>query len=295
MTAISASPPSIAPLCLEPVPVAAPALVSPPAQAWDCHAHVLGPFNRYPLHTPRSYTPPESPVSAYAALLATLGLRYGVLVQPSVYGTDNRLLTDAARQDCADRRGVAVLGPDADSNLVAKLHAAGIRGFRINLLFAGGVGLDTLERSAALVAPFGWHAQLLIDIRTLSEIEAVLDRLPVPVVFDHMGHFPFELGTDWPGFRSLLRRAAAGRAYVKLSGSYRLSPRATHVADVAPIAQALVRHAPDRLVWGSDWPHVGRFDDMPATHSLLDALACWCPEPTIRQLILVENPKQLYL
>ncbi|AUL17688.1 amidohydrolase family protein [Bordetella bronchiseptica] len=281
-----------APVCLAPLPAVPPTAVTVPPGAWDCHAHVLGPADLYPMQAERSYTPPDSSAAQYAALLETLGLRRGVLVQPSVYGTDNRLLAQAVARP--EWRGVAVLDPAADTRQVAALHAAGVRGFRLNLLFPGGPGLDALERSAALVAPFGWHAQLLVDVRILPGIEHRLARLPVPVVFDHLGHFPYELGTDWPGFHALLRRVAAGRTYVKLSGSYRLSARASHIADVAPIAQALVREAPQRLVWGSDWPHVGRFQDMPATHALLDALALWCPDPAAQRAILVDTPTQLY-
>ncbi|OZI21361.1 hydrolase [Bordetella genomosp. 9] len=282
-----------APRCLAPLPAAAPAM-RVPAGSWDCHAHVLGPFDRYPVVRDRAYTPAEHTPGAYADLLRTLGLAHGVLVQPSVYGTDNSLLVDALRSRGSAWRGVAVLDAGVDDATIAALHDAGVRGFRINLLFPGGPGLEALERTAARVAAYGWHAQLLVDLRTLPDIAPRLDRLPIPVVLDHMGHFPAELGTGWAGFRMLLRRLEAGRTYVKLSGSYRLSPREGHVDDVAPIAGALIRAAPDRLVWGSDWPHVGLFRYMPDTAALLDGLSAWCPDEATVRRILVENPRKLY-
>ncbi|ARP81937.1 hydrolase [Bordetella genomosp. 8] len=282
-----------APRCLAPLSTATPAMQAP-AGSWDCHAHVLGPFDRYPLVRDRAYTPEEHTPGAYADLLRVLGLAHGVLVQPSACGTDNSLLVDALRSRGPAWRGVAVLDADVDDGSIAALHDAGVRGFRINLLFPGGPGLETLERTASRVAGFGWHAQLLADLRTLPDIASRLDRLPVPVVLDHMGHFPAELGTDWPGFRMLLRRLEADRTYVKLSGPYRLSPREDHIDDVAPIAGALIRAAPDRLVWGSDWPHVGLFRYMPDTAALLDGLSAWCPDEATVRRILVDNPRQLY-
>lgn len=265
-----------------------------PEGSWDTHAHVIGPFSKYPLQKNRSYTPPESLESHYVAHLAALNLQRGVIVQPSIYGTDNRLTIDVIRKSDGVLRGVVVLGPDVDEAAIAEMHAAGARGFRLNLLFQGGPGLALLERTAAITHAFGWHAQLLIDIRMLGEIESRLNKLPVPVVFDHMGHFPHELGTQWPGFHKLLRRLSAGRSYVKLSGSYRLSRQPTHIKDVCAIAQALVHEAPQRLFWGSDWPHVGLPGGLPATADLLDALAQWCPDSTTRKKILVSNPMDFY-
>lgn len=242
----------------------------------------------------RSYTPPASPLLAYRVVERALGMAHGVIVQPSIYGTDNRLTVHVTRSGSGTLRGVVVLGPDVNEVMIAELHAAGIRGFRINVLFQGGPGMELLERTAAITAAFGWHAQLLMDIRNLPELAPRLERLPVPVVFDHMGHFPYQLGIEWPGFHHLLRRVAAGRTYVKLSGSYRLSTRPTHVEDVAPIAQRLIAEAPQRMLWGSDWPHVGLFDGMPLTGDLLDALKDWCPSEATRELILVDNPHGFY-
>jgi predicted TIM-barrel fold metal-dependent hydrolase len=266
----------------------------PPPGAWDCHAHVLGPYDTYSLDEARGYTPAPYPAQAYASMLRALGLDHGVLVQPSVYGTDNRLLVDTLAQYGSGCRGVAVLAGSANRSTVLALHEAGVRGFRLNLLFPGGPGLATLERTARLVADLGWHAQLLIDIRMLEDIETRLDALPIVTVFDHMGHFPHGLGTEWPGFQRLLRRLSAGRTYVKLSASYRLAAGPTHLQDTAKIAQALVSRAPGQLVWGSDWPHVGIDGEPPCTGSLLDGLHAWCADPAVLQQVLVSTPRRLY-
>lgn len=263
-------------------------------EAWDCHAHVLGPFNEYPLHENRGYTPMENNEQAYFSHLQSLGVARGVLVQPSVYGDDNSLLCNVLARNHSRLRGIAVFGAHTDEKAVHAMHAAGVRGFRLNLLFPGGAGLETLKHSAELVADLGWHAQLLLDIRVLPEIEDKLARLPVPVVFDHMGHFPYELGTEWPGFSRLLRRIEAGNTYIKLSGSYRLSQRTSHITDVAAIAKKLIDFAPERMLWGSDWPHVGIDTPTPETRKLYEGIAQWCPDAALRQTILCATPKKLY-
>jgi 2-pyrone-4,6-dicarboxylate lactonase len=265
-----------------------------PAHSWDCHTHVLGPFSEYPLKSERRYTPPESMAESLLTHLHTLGFEYAVIVQPSVYGNDNSLTTRVVRENSERMRGVVVLRADADENEIAHLHANGVRGFRINALFPGGAEMQSLERTAAIVADYGWHAQLLIDIRNLSELSARLSQLPISVVFDHMGHFPYELGVEWQGFELLLRHLDAGKTYVKLSGSYRMSSNSSHITDVASIAAQLIAAAPERMVWGSDWPHVGLKSGMPSAADLLDGLCVWCPNVAIRQKILSINPLNIY-
>jgi predicted TIM-barrel fold metal-dependent hydrolase len=254
---------------------------------------VIGPHARFPLVEERSYTPPESCLDVYLAMLDATGMDRGVLIQPSIYGTDNTLMLEALASHPDRLRGVAGVDPGISSEQVRTLHSAGVRGFRINLLFKGGPGLDALERTAAATAPFGWHAQLLIDLRDLPDLVARLLALPVPVVIDDLGHFPSELGTDWPGFRALTSLAERHEVWVKVSGYYRLASDPGWVS-VAPIARRLFEIMPDRLVWGSDWPHVGLLCNMPETGELLNAMLAWCPDDARLQAVLVDNPTRLY-
>lgn len=232
-------------------------------------------------------------MSAYLSMLGATGMERGVLVQPSVYGVDNRLVLDAVRCHPERLRAVVVVDAKVQDRAIADMHAAGARGFRINLLFKGGVSITALQELSERVAEFGWHAQLLIDIRGLDEeMHGQLNALPVPVVFDHMGHFPAALGTEWEGFRRMVDLALAGRAWIKLSGAYRVAPDNPSGAAVRNVAEKLLRVVPERLVWGSDWPHVGLYDRMPDTLRLQDDMVGWMGGHA--HAILVRNPEQLY-
>ncbi len=298
MTVSSAAPagPGAAPGCQPPDPAPRPAGFTPPPHACDSHAHIIGEPARYPMVANRSYTPPPASIAAYRAMLAALGLERGVIVQPSFYGTDNRCTQDALRASAGAFRGVAVVGAGVDAGLLAELSADGFRGARFNLLFGGGLSLDVLEDVAARVARVGWHVQLLIDIRQLPAIEARIAALPCPVVFDHLGHFPVPAsGAEGEaGFAALERLVGNGRTWVKLSGGYRLSALPPPYADLRGFAQRLCALRPDRLVWGSDWPHTALEGEMPNDGPLLDTLADWVPDTATRKRILVDNPAALY-
>lgn len=280
------------PFCQGPDPFVRPPAFPVPANACDCHAHVIG--DGFPMVANRSYTPPAAPEAAYLAMLDSLGMRRGVLVQISIYGTDNRCMLESLKRHPDRLRGVAVLAPDVTDAELAELHGAGVRGVRINVLFGGGVGLETMERLAARIAPLGWHIQLLLDARALPEIGPVIERLPTEVVIDHMGHMPVTAGMAHPGFQWMLRLLQAGRAWVKLSGAYRISGKSTPFHDTAAFAQALLAAAPDRCVWGSDWPHVSVDGPMFNTGDLLDLLPLWVPDEAQRTRVLVDNPARLY-
>lgn len=282
-------------LCLGPEPARRPLLTAPPG-ACDCHAHVLGPFDTFPLQAERSYTPPPALFEDYWAMLEMIGIERAVIVQPSVYGTDNRATLAAVARAPERMRAVAVIGEEASDDEIAALHAAGVRGIRFNLLFRGGVGLDSLDTLAQRIAGHGWHIQLLLDARELPDLESRLAALPVAIVVDHMGHMPVTEGVDHPGFRSLLGLMDTGRCWVKLSGNYRISDAATEFRDAAPFAEALIAANPERCVWGSDWPHVSIWpgEYMPNDADLLDALLDYAPDAATRRRILVDNPARLY-
>jgi len=270
-----------------------------PAGACDCHIHVFGPAVRYPFAAGRAYTPPEASFESYRTLvLERLGLGRIVLVQPSVYGTDNRAMLDAMANAGNGGgpavRGVAAIGGEEESEL-AVLNAAGVRGVRVNRLFPGSEEIDDLDQLAARIAPYGWHLQLLIDVAEDPGAVERLARLPVPVVINHLGHMPATLGRDHPGFRALLGLLRDGRAWAKLSAPYRLSAQdEPPYDDVRPLAEAILAAAPDRVVWGSDWPHPALSKPPPRPENLLDPLFDWIGDEDLRHRILVDNPARLY-
>jgi predicted TIM-barrel fold metal-dependent hydrolase len=282
------------PVCAAPNPDPGSPKVAVPPNAWDCHAHIFGPVELYPLIPGRTYTPPPASIQAYQRMLTALGLDRAVIVQPSVYGTDNRCTYDAVATSGRKWRGIAVVRPGTNTDELRRLHDEGFRGVRINLLFKGGLAMEILEQVARLIAPLGWHLQLLIDGRDLPELAPRLRRLPVHFVIDHMGHMPAKLGLAHPGFTALFALAREGNCWVKLSGAYRISAQPYPYEDVAPIAKALVEAAPERMVWGSDWPHPTEKDAKPNDAVLFDLLADWAPDEVTRHRILVENPTILY-
>ncbi len=266
----------------------------PPPGACDCHVHVFGPVARFPYAEARAYTPPEAPLQSYRSVMEGLGLSRAVLVQPSVYGTDNRALLAAMKDGAGSFRGVAVIGEENDDALAA-LHEAGVRGVRVNRLFPGAPEASDLSELAARIAPLGWHLQLLIDVSREPDQVRRLAELPVPAVVDHLGHLPAALGPGHPGFQALLGLLRDGRAWVKLSAPYRLSARnGPPYDDLRPVAEALLEAAPERAVWGSDWPHPAIRGPRPDPATLLDPLFDWVEDPGLRRRVLADNPTRLY-
>lgn len=284
------------------IPVCAPAqqhIEAPdfamPANACDCHAHVFGTTECYPLVDNRVYTPPPASLEQYHHLLKTLGFSRGVIVQPSVYGTDNRATLDAVAQNPEHLRAVVVVDDHVELNTLKTLHEQGARGARVNLVFRSNAALNHLKTLANILADMGWHMQMLVDVSQFDDLYNFVKALPVPVVFDHMGHIPTHKGIDQTGFQQMRRLLEEEQCWVKLSGSYRMTEQQeTPYNDVLPFAQALVDSNPERLVWATDWPHPHIPVSMPADHALLNMLADWVPDPQIRQRILVDNPAQLY-
>lgn len=271
-----------------------PAVALPPGSC-DAHMHVFGPATRYGFTADRSYTPPEAPLERYEALARTLGIHRMVVVQPSVYGTDNRCTLDAVRDTELDARAVVVIADDTTDAELERMHAAGARGIRVNLSFRGGIDLDTAESLATRVAGLGWHVEVLADISTTPGLAGFVGGIGLPVVFDHMGHIPASRGIGHPAFQTLLALLREGQAWVKLSGAYRTTgERIPPYGDVLPYARALIEANPDRCVWATDWPHPAVSVPMPNDGDLVDMLADWVPEAGLRRRILVENPARLY-
>ncbi len=265
-----------------------------PAGACDTHAHVVSTqAQSYPMVGQRSYTPHPADEAMYLNMLKKQGMSRGVLVQISVYGTDNRYMLRVLAHNPKTLRGVAVVDADIDEKELERMHQLGVRGLRINTLFGGGVGYQAIEALAKKIQPLGWHMQFLIDARDLPELMPRLAPLQVPCVIDHMGHTPVSQGLDSPAFQALFHLVSDQGWWVKLSGAYRISEDFSRFDDVVPLAQRLIDLAPDRMVWGSDWPHVA-IAKMPDTGALRNQLAVWSPDEAQRRKILVDNPARLY-
>lgn len=264
-----------------------------PENACDCHAHVFDDISE--LTENRIYTPSSAPLSSYQHLLSTLKLKRGVIVQPSVYGTDNRSTLEAVSKSSGNFRAVVVVDENITYEELLEFHEQGARGIRINVLFSGESTKDKLTKLAKLIAKVNWHMQLLIDVSIFDDFENFFSNFPVPIVIDHMGHVSSEKGVDDLGFQSLLRLMKTGNTWVKLSGSYRTTnQKEAPYDDITPFAQALVEANPNRCVWASDWPHPHIPVDMPCDADLLSMLKTWVPNQETRNKILVDNPAKLY-
>lgn len=266
-----------------------------PANACDCHAHVFGPVEKYPYVDHRTYTPPDASFADYQKMLSTLGLERGVIVQPSVLGTDNRATLDAVAAGGDQYRAVVVVNEDVSAQELQVMYDAGARGARVNLLFRSNFQVDNLRTLAKKLADANMHLQLLIDVSQFSDLKTTLADLPVDLVFDHMGHMPTTESQNHPGFQDLLALVSEGKAWAKLSGSYRFTQEsAAPYQDVTAVAQSLINANPERMVWASDWPHPHIPVAMPNDGDLLDMLSLWAPNAPVRNRILVDNPTQLY-
>jgi predicted TIM-barrel fold metal-dependent hydrolase len=266
-----------------------------PTLATDTHFHILGPASAYPYVADREYTPPDALPEHCRHLFQTLGIERAVLVQPSVYGDDNRRMLSAASQLGIPTRNIPVIPYEAAEKELERLHEAGTRGVRFILAHKGGLSLSQLESMSERVKGLGWHVQFLLRPPALLELEERLAKLPTDFVIDHIGLIrPAEGGVDQPAFQALLRLLRTGRCWVKFTGGYRISSEAPPYRDVLPLAQSLVQERPDRILWGSDWPHVMVKGQMPNTTDLLDLLSDWVPEERNRKQILVDNPQKLF-
>ena len=266
----------------------APSFTMPPG-ATDCHAHVFGAKEKYGWAGDRLYTPPPVFLKDYIAMLDALGSARGVIVQTGVHGTNNNVLVDAIAQSKGRLRGIALIPADISDNELDRLNAAGVRGFRANLVAGTGVQFDASRKLASR-----WHVQYLLDIEKFPDLDRVLGDFPVECMIDHMGRPDTRGGTDAPGFQALLRYLQSGRGWSKLSAPYRTSRETPPYADITKFAHALVAAAPDRLVWGTDWPHVMMEGAMPNTGLFAELLATWVPDEALRKRILVDNPARLY-
>ncbi|MCX8134480.1 MAG: amidohydrolase family protein [Roseococcus sp.] len=270
-----------------------------PAGACDTHAHVFD-AARYPYQPSRAYTPPDNGVERLLALHDALGLSRGVVVQASVHGTDNRAVLEAAAAHPQRLRAVVSVTEEVTEAEVAAMHAQGARAIRVNLVDRGGMpfrSLEALRGVAELLRPHGWHVELLVHVEQNPQaLRALAETIRLPICVGHIGYTKVARGgAAHPGFREFLAMLRDGLFWAKLTGLYRLSSQAEFpYADTHAMARAAIAAAPQRILWGSDWPHVNHFAPMPNDGDLLGLLAEWAPEKALRRAILVENPAALY-
>ena len=293
--------PDYAPLCAPPDRDPRGPRTPFPALTCDTHAHIVGPAARFPYVKERIYTPPDSTHDDYLKLLAALGVERAVLVQPSVYGTDNAAMLDAMRRFGPGVRAVAVTEPSVSKTEIKAFHEAGVRGLRFNVVDRredkNVVPAAMLRDVAKRIAPFGWHIELLVNVDEARDFARVMADIPVPIVLGHLG-YPKSGARHWTksaAFAGMLRLIDKGRCWIKLTGPYRITDSAdVPYDDVDAAAHALVAAAPQRLVWGTDWPHVMKKKPMANDGELADLVERWIPDARIRARILVDNPAELY-
>ena len=272
-------------------PISAPRLPTPP-NACDTHMHIYEPG--YQLRAEASHPSQPGTLAHYREVQKQLGLTRTVIVAPSGYGADNTCTLEAMAKLGSSARGVAIVDPAAPDAEIDRLTKGGMRGIRYHM--RGGVlTWDTMPRMAARVAAFGWHVQLQCESRELSEHEAIITRLPCDLVIDHMGRFDAATPADDKDWRLLMKLLATGRCWIKLSGPYYGSKSGPPLyADKARIAKELIKAAPERMVWASNWPHPSYKKNFPDEGKLLDTLAEWTQDEALRKKILVTNPAKLY-
>jgi predicted TIM-barrel fold metal-dependent hydrolase len=264
-----------------------------PVMTCDCHFHIFGPYDQFPLSAGRTYDPPPALVPDYLAMAEQLGIQRMVVVQASVSGTDNAVTLDAVRQFGQHRaRAVAVIDDRFSDAVLKQMHEAGVRGVRFNLASGNGTPVEQFEAIAHRLAPLGWHIQVYIDGETLAEMAPTLAKLPVPIVIDHCGGVKAGLGLEHPQFQALLGMLDSGNVWIKIC-SYRVSSTGHPWADPEPNVKAFVARYPERCVWGTDWPHP-QMNPLPEAGLLLDQFFEWVPDPALHQRILVDNPARLY-
>ena len=286
------------PACQAPDPDTRQPTYRPPPGACDAHCHIFGPADRYPYAPDRSYTPPDAPLAHFRQLQQTLGRERAVLVNASGHGSDNTVIGDAIAQSGGTYRGVANSDDSFSEREFRRLHDAGFRGVRFNFVaHLGGVpDPGEFARTIEKIRPLGWHLDLHFDARDLPQYDAMLRRLPVPFIIDHMGRVPTQAGLGQEPFRVLLELHRRNpQCWVKISGSERIAAaEGPPFHSAVPFAQALIAAGPERILWGTDWPHPNIARHMPNDGDLVDLLPLMMPDPATQRLVLVDNPHRLY-
>ncbi|MGH6665649.1 MAG: amidohydrolase family protein [Pseudolabrys sp.] len=274
----------------------------PPPGAWDTHAHVFGPADKFPYTPGRGYTPPDAPVEKFVALLDHNGCANGLVVQGNAHGYDNRVVLDALTRYPRRLRGVAITDTRIKPETLRDWHKVGMRGLRFHLFaerqnYIRGVGLDVFEVFRRSMAELGWVMQIFCDYHLLGDTAPRLREIArdMPVIVDHYGMVDASRGVNEPNFQALLKLVGEGHAHVKVSAPYRVSKLYPDYADARALHHALVAVNPERLMWGTDFPHPFiPAAVMPDDGHLLDLLFDWTPDEAVRRKILIETPTRLF-
>lgn len=272
-----------------------PRFVLPP-KACDAHCHVFGPAAKFPYAPDRAYTPPDGPVEALIKLHDFLGIERAVIVHASCHGSDMRATLDAIARFPQRFRGTSIIDEHYTDADFERMHAGGIRAVRFNFVqhLGGRPDMALFQRTVARIAPMGWHLILHLDAQDIVEFKDMFARLPLPFVIDHMGRVRAADGLDQAPFKVLLDFMKDEKAWVKICGSERVSSGGPPFTDAAPFAHKLIEAAPDRILWGTDWPHPNVGKHMPNDGALVDLIPVLIPDAALQRKILVDNPARLY-
>ncbi len=261
----------------------------------DCHFHVFGPSARYPYSEGRSYTPADASLGDFFSLLNENDIGRAVIIQPSVYNFDNSATIEALKAKPEELRAIVVIEDTHDFKELEKWNEYGVRGVRVNLLFNSGINSSHVRKLAKLIKPLGWHVQLLIDVSSYDDLYEEFKDIEVDIVFDHMGHFDITKGVNQKGFQDMLRLLKENKAWVKLSGAYRVTKEAyAPYKDVLPFAQEIINANEDRIVWASDWPHPSISVPIPSYNELSSLVGSYTNKENIVKKIMEDNPEKLY-
>ena len=292
------SPTVAAPLCVTPDPhPVKPAFKLPPG-ATDTHFHIFGPMAQYGFSPQRIYTPPDAPLADWKHMTETLGVQRGVIVQPSVYGTDNSVTLANLKAMAGLWRAVVVVEDSITNRELETMHALGVRGIRFNVVDVatekGVLPMHLVRGLAERIAPLGWHVQFLMHVDDYPDLEKMFDGFPTDIVVDHFGYMKAGKGVQHPGFQAFLRLLKSGRCWCKFTGAYRISAHDMPYSDVTPLAHAIIGANAERVVWGTDWPHPKHEGAMPNDGEMCNRLLEWIPDAAVRNRVLADNPAKLY-
>jgi predicted TIM-barrel fold metal-dependent hydrolase len=267
-----------------------------PAGAVDTHMHIFGPISTYPYSDKRSYTPPEAPLADYRKLQATLGVQRAVFVNSTIYGEDNKIVVDAIASARSNYRGVATIDDTLSERELEQLDKAGFKGCRFTFISRLRNAPDTgmFDRVVDKIKGLGWHVDIYLEADKLDDFAPKLRKLPIPYVIDHMGAIKAGAGLEAPGFKALVELLRTDeKCWMKITGPERATATGAPFKDTVPFARKLVETAPDRVLWGTDWPHPNvKF--MPNDSDLVDLVPQYAPDPAVQRKLLVENPQKLF-